>query len=578
MPSDSTIVFCIIAVAAVAMASNRVRFDMVALLVVLALILSGVLTVSESLSGFGSSVVILVAGLLVIGEMLDRTGVARAVGDWILKRGGKSEVQLLVLIMVSAALLGSAMSSTAIVAIFIPIVMRIAAETGLAASRILIPMSYAALISGMLTLIASPPNLVVSAELVEAGQEALGFFSFSLIGLAVLAVATLYMVLVGRHLLPKQAEEATSGRRQRNFLELSAHYRVDEQIEAIRIAAGSPLIGRRIADSGLMENYGIRVLARVRTKSSGRQTIALVAPDMELKPGDILVVVGVPAVIERLIAEQKPTRYTGFERQSRRWSWEIGAAAVMVHPESNLIGRSITEAEIRTRYGLQVIGLRQGGEAIANFETAKLATGDSLLVVGPWSKIEALAAQTHDVVLLEYASEHKDIVPVYKKARLALAILGMMVLLSVLNVAPLVVLVLFAAMVAVTSGCLSAEHAYRSIHWSSLVLVAGMLPLATALQQTGGSDLIVEALLEAVGEADPGVMLTVIFALTATLGLVLSNTASAVLVAPIAITAAQALEVSPYPFAIAVLIAASAAYSTPGSTTRVTTGVETGVE
>ena len=421
-----------------------------------------------------------------------------------------------------------------------------------------------------LTLIASPPNLVVSAELVKSGQQALGFFSFSIIGLAVLAVATLYMVFLGRHLLPSQVEDAEGGARQRSFLELSAQYRVDEQIEAIQITAGSPLLGRRIADARFRIDYGIRVLARVRTKSGRRQTIALVAPDMELRPGDILVIVGDPAQTDRLIADQKLTRYAAFERESRRWAWEIGAATVMVHPESNLIGHSIVETEFRTRYGLQVIGLRQGGEAVADFETAMLATGDSLFVVGPWSRIEALTAQTHDIVLLEYASEHKDIVPVYKKAPLALAILGVMVLLSVLNVAPLVVLVLFAAMVAVTSGCLSTEHAYRSIHWSSLVLVAGMLPLATALQQTGGSDLIVEALLEAVGEADPGVMLTVIFALTATLGLVLSNTASAVLVAPIAITAAQALEVSPYPFAIAVLIAASAAYSTPVSTPVVT--------
>ena len=162
--SNSTFVFCLIGAAAALMASNRVRFDVVALLVVIALILSGTLSVGAALSGFGSSVVILVGGLLVVGEMLDRTGVARAVGDWILKRGGGSETQLLVLIMLSAGLLGSAMSSTAVVAIFIPIVLRVAAETDIASSRILMPMSYAALISGMTTLIASPTNLVVSTD------------------------------------------------------------------------------------------------------------------------------------------------------------------------------------------------------------------------------------------------------------------------------------------------------------------------------------------------------------------------------------------------------------------------------
>ena len=205
MTGEAVFVFALIAVAAALMASNRVRFDVVALLVVVALILSGVLTVGEALAGFGSSVVILVACLLIVGEMLDRTGVARAVGDWILKKGGSNATRLLIVVMAGAALLGSVMSSTAIVAIFIPIVLRIAAETNLNASRMLIPMSYAALISGMLTLIASPPNLVVSEELKVAGYDGFGFFSFTPVGLAVLVVAIVYILFIGRRLLPDEA-------------------------------------------------------------------------------------------------------------------------------------------------------------------------------------------------------------------------------------------------------------------------------------------------------------------------------------------------------------------------------------
>lgn len=576
MLSDSTFVFCLIGVAAILMASNRVRFDLVALLVVVALILSGVLPVGAALAGFGSSVVILVAGLLVVGEMLDRTGVARAVGDWILRRGGKNEIQLLVLIMISAGLLGSAMSSTAVVAIFIPIVLRVAAETGLAASRILIPMSYAALISGMMTLIASPPNLVVSDELVSAGYEGLGFFSFSLIGLAVLGVAVIYVVLVARHLLPGEKEEVSAAPRQRTIQELWARFRVDEHVDALEITPESPLAGLRLEEAALDTNYGIRALTRVRRDRRGREAISVVSSGMELQPGDLLVVTGGPAQHERLLAEQKLKRFAAFQERRQRWLWEIGAAAVMIHPESGLIGRSVTESEFRTHYGLQAIGLRQGGSSVADFEHSKLAAGDGLLLVGPWSKIEALKTQTYDFVVMEIPPEHAEVVPVYKKAPVALMILGAMVLLSVLDLVPLVVCVLGAAIAAVISGCLSAQQAYRSIHWSSLVLVAGMLPLADALQQTGGSALIVEGLLDATGDAGPSVMLTVIFVLTAALGLVLSNTASAVLVAPIAITAAGYLQVSPYPFAIAVLIAASAAFSTPVSTPVVTLVVEPG--
>ena len=207
MTSDAAFVFVLIGVAAVLMASNRVRYDLVALIVVLALVLGNVLTVGQALSGFGSSVVILVACLLVVGEMLQRTGVARSVGDLILKRGGSNETRLMILLMVSAGFLGSVMSSTAVVAIFIPIVLRIAAETGLDKSRLLLPMSYAALISGMLTLIATTPNLVVSDELVAQGYQALGFFSFFPLGVIILAATIALHALVG----PSSARVARTG-------------------------------------------------------------------------------------------------------------------------------------------------------------------------------------------------------------------------------------------------------------------------------------------------------------------------------------------------------------------------------
>ena len=217
MTNEAAFVFAVIAVAALLMASNRVRFDIVALLVVMALMLSGVLSIGEALSGFGSSVVALVAGLLVIGEMLARTGVARAVGDWILKKGGSNETRLLILIMVGAAILGAVMSSTAVVAIFIPIVLRIAADTGLNNQRMLIPMSYAALISGMLTLIATTPNIVVHEELKGAGYTGFGFFSFAPVGIAVLAVAVIYILLIGRRLLSAETRSSLVDKRGRSI-------------------------------------------------------------------------------------------------------------------------------------------------------------------------------------------------------------------------------------------------------------------------------------------------------------------------------------------------------------------------
>lgn len=576
MTGEATFVFVLIGVAAALMASNRVRFDIVALLVVLALMLSGVLTVGEALSGFGSSVVILVAGLLVVGEMLARTGVARAVGDLILKSGGSNETRLLILIMVGAGILGGVMSSTAVVAIFIPIVLRIAANTNLNASRMLIPMSYAALISGMLTLIATTPNIVVHEELQVAGYDGFGFFSFSLVGVATLAVAIGYILLIGRRLLPGEAEQTSVDQRRRSIKELWEDYHLGQSFHQLRIHDHSPLAGMTIADTQLESGYRVRILGILRRAARGEERIAAPARSTELRAQDVLLVSGKPEDTERLLAEQALTRHPGSQRDRQRWLWELGGAPVLIHPESRLIGKSLREAEFRSQYNVHVLGMRRAKQAVADFKDAKLHSSDSLFVVGPWSCIQKLRSQSHDFVVLELPAEYAEIVPSYRRMPAALAILVGMVLLTIFDVVPLVTAVLLAALAAVFTRCLTMEDAYRAIHWSSLVLIAGMLPLADALTATGGTQLVVDGLLSAVGDSGPYVMLSVIFMLTAALGLVLSNTASAVLVAPIAIYAAGALDVSPYPFAVAVVIAASAAYSTPVSTPVVTLVVDPG--
>lgn len=576
MTGEAGFVFALIAVAGGLMASNRVRFDIVALLVVLALMLSGVLSTGEALAGFGSSVVILVAALLVIGEMLDRTGVARAVGDWILKKGGSNETYLLILIMAGAGILGSVMSSTAVVAIFIPIVLRIAAETSLNSSRMLMPMSYAALISGMLTLIATTPNIVVHEELKASGFDGFGFFSFAPVGIAVLVVAIAYMLFIGRRLLPGEVEVTATDQRGRSLLELWKDFDIGENIDRLSINADSPLAGITIAESQLESRYGVRIHGILRRASRGEERIAAPAPGSQLQAQDVLLVIGKPEDNDRLLAEQSLARQATTGRDRQRWLWEMGGASVLIHPESTLIGKSLREAEFRSNYDLHVLGVRRGKEALADFKDVALHSSDSLLVTGPWSRIQTLQSKRHDFVVLEMPSERCEIVPSYRRMPVALGILVGMVLLTIFDVVPLVTAVLMAALAAVFTRCLTMEDAYRAIHWSSLVLIAGMLPLADALNKTGGTQLIVDALLSAMGDASPYMMLSVIFFLTAALGLVLSNTASAVLVAPIAIYTAAALGVSPYPFAVAVLIAASAAYSTPVSTPVVTLVVDPG--
>lgn len=573
MTQDSLFVFGLIGIAAVLMASNRVRYDLVALIVVVALVLGNILTVGQALSGFGSSVVILVACLLVVGEMLERTGVARFVGDLILQKGGSNETRLLILLMVSSAILGSVMSSTAVVAIFIPIVLKIATDTGLNKSRLLLPMSYAALISGMLTLIATTPNLVVSDELVAQGYRALGFFSFFPIGLLILATATVYMLFWGRARLGSVSptQKPKKHKQTRTAMDMWLRYQIEGDANDFWI--GGPVSMDEIRQ---LTEQGAKFVARRRRDKNRERDTVLFRDGMELQRDDVILVTGPIEILDEMASRPDFTRRSATGVRAEDWRDYLGLADVMVHPEASVIGENPADAISHDVRELDTLGVLRRGEPVCDFSEVKIEAGDRLLVLGPWEELDSLIEQRDDFVLLSYPKEREDTVPMLSKFSVAIAILAGMVILSALNIVPITIAVLLAAIAAVLFRTMSAEDAYRSVSLSTLVLIAGMLPLANALELTGGSDLIVKQLLYLVGEANPRVMMGALFLLTAGLGLVLSNTASAVLVAPIAITAAEAQQVSPYPMAITVLIAASAAFSTPVSTPVVTLVVTPG--
>jgi di/tricarboxylate transporter len=566
MSNETIFVFATIAVAAVLFASNRIRLDIVAILVVLALMLSGVLTPGEALAGFGDPVVLLVAGLLVVGEMLDRTGVAQSIGTWIIRTGGSSETRLLVLIMLAAAALSSVMSSTAVVAIFIPIVFKVVAKTGLEASRMLLPMSFAAMISGMLTLIATTPNLVVSAELKYSGFQQLGFFSFLPIGLVVLAVGIVYMLLIGRRLLPG-GQEAPTPDSIRTLQDLKDDFELDHQVRRMRVTAQSPLVGKSIDVSEIKERYNVHALHI--------ETSTIDMPD-EAQVENVLLALGNPADILRFEEEEKLLLLEDSERDRRRMLHEYGAGVVLIHPDCQFIGKSLREMEFCSRYGIHVVGVRRTKKQLADFDNVPLFSGDTLLVAGSWNRIAKLRDEMHDFVLLELPAEFEEVRPAHRRAPIAIGILLGMVLLSASGLVPVVAAVLIAALAAVATRCLTMEDAYRSVSWSSVVLLAGMLPVADALEKTGGTDILVNSVVSGLGSSGPYAMMTLLFFLTAGLSLFLSNTASAVLIAPVAIQSALAMGVSPYPFAIIVLIGASAAFASPVASPVVTLVVEPG--
>lgn len=261
---------------------------------------------------------------------------------------------------------------------------------------------------------------------------------------------------------------------------------------------------------------------------------------------------------------------------SEEWAASVGIADILVHPEARIIGRTVRDYAFRDQFGVDVIGVMRGEERLEAPYATQLKAGDRVMIAGPLENIDAFSDRNHDFVLLRVPKERENMPLVLNKAVTSVSILAGMVVLSISGLVPVVIAVLLAAIAAVLFRTLSPERAFGSVHWSSIVLVAGMLPLADALQQTGGADAVVAALLDFVGEGNPRTMMAMLFGVTAGLGLVLSNTATAVLIAPIAITAAEALGVSPYPFAICVLVAASAAFSTPVSTPVVTLVVAPG--
>jgi di/tricarboxylate transporter len=546
--------------------ANRPRMDVVALLALVALPLAGVVTVPEALAGFSDPNVVLIALLFVVGEGLVRTGIANRIGDFLLRRAGGSEARLIALLMVSVAVLGSVMSSTGVVAIFIPVVLDIAERRQLPPGRLMMPLSMAGLISGMLTLIGTAPNLVVNSALQEAGFAGFTFFSFTPFGVAILAAGVGYMLMARRRLTPVGEGNRQRSRR-RSLMDFVRDYHLAAREHRLRVGGNSPLVGRTLQQLAADERAA-RIVAIERTTGS-RHELLEPRGDSDLRAGDVLLVDFADPVddarvqeLASLKLERLPLRGRYFTDQSR----ELGMVEVLLPPDSELVGRTVIDANFRRRYGLYAIGLRRKRTALeGGVAGERLRAGDVLLLFGRWKDIRALQKHTRDFLVLSLPAEVDQAVPAASRAPYALASLLVMVILMVTGWVPNVLAALLACLLMALGGCLSLDSAYRSIQWPSLILIVGMMPFTTALERTGGVELAVAGLIRVFGDAEPRVLLAVLFTLTAIVGLFISNTATAVLVAPIALTAAHDLSVSPYPFVMTVALAASAAFMTPVS-------------
>lgn len=560
-------VFGLLLACIVAFIANRPRMDVVAMIALVALVLSGTLTLNEALAGFSEPSVILIAAFFIIGEGLVRTGIAYRVGDWLVEKAGNAETRLLALLMLAVAGLGSVMSSTGVVAIFIPVALSVAARMRIAPGRLMMPLSFAGLISGMLTLVATPPNLVVNSELARTGHEGFGFFAFTPVGLLVLVLGIAYMLVARRWLVCQPKENEGANGRRRSLGDLVRDYGLAGRARRLYVNDDSPLVGHTLGEIDLRTRFGANVVG-VERQRHFRPVMLGAGANREIIAGDIILVDFIKAekdlssFCEEMRLQPRIFKGTYFTDQTR----ELGMAEVAIPPGSRLIGKTITQLGFRSQHGLNVVGLRRNLRAVGEgLLEKKLKMGDSLLVTGPWKAIRRLQTNAHDFLVLSLPAEIDEVAPSLRQAPFALFSLAVAVALMISGAVPNVIAALIGCLMMGAFRCIDMDSAYRSIHWQSLILIVGMLPFAVALQKTGGIDLIVGTLLQAVGDGSPRMVMAALFVLTALIGLFISNTATAVLMAPIAIATAQQLGVSPHAFAMTVAVSASAAFMTPVS-------------
>ena len=560
-------VLSLLAIAVVLFATGKVRMDAIALMVIVAFVLSGTLTLNEAFSGFSDPNVILIAALFIIGDGLVRTGVATKMGAWLVSVAGNSETKMLIYLMLTVAGLGAFMSSTGVVAIFIPVVLSVSARMNTSPSRLMMPRSFAGLIIGMMTLVATPPNLVVNSELLREGLHGFSFFSVTPIGLVVLILGIVYMLAVRFMLKTDNGDSARDGRKRSTFRDLIREYHLTGRARRLAIRPGSPMIGQRLDDLKLRERYCANVIGVERWRRF-RRVIVNVNGVSEFRARDVLLIdmsasdVDLRQFCGEQMLEPMVLRGEYFADQAL----DVGMAEVALIPDSEMIGKTVHEIAFRTRFGLNIVGMKRDGKAMdGSVVDEPLQLGDILLVVGNWRQIALLAKRGRDFVVLNMPVEVDDASPAHSQAPHAIFCLVLMVALMLTDEIPNPIAAIIACLLMGKFRCINAESAYKAIHWPSIILIVGMMPFALALQKTGGVDLVVKGLMDVAGGEGPYLMLGCLFMMCAAIGLFISNTATAVLMAPIALAAAKSMGVSPYPFAMVVAMAASAAFMTPVS-------------
>tara|TARA_R110002073_G_scaffold7245_6_gene41361 strand:+ start:15931 stop:17760 length:1830 start_codon:yes stop_codon:yes gene_type:complete len=562
MTTDICIVICILLATIIAFVLDRFRLDVIAFVSLMALLLTGILTPTEATAGFSNSLVLMIVGLFVVGGAILESGVADLAGRWLGRLGGTSTIRLTVTVMLACALLSAFLSSTGTVAVMLPVVLSLCRRAEVSPTKLLIPLAFAASLGGMLTLIGTPPNMVVNQELRDAGLETFGFFSFAPAGILMLTLGIVFMGTVGTRLLPKQRKDAADATQSQGFVsrpELIHSYGVDGQIREIRIPHGSIFAGRTLRELQLRTTFHVNVLA-VSTPGARGPVVRKCNPDTLLQPGDTLFIKSSNEESTANLIREGQMELVASPAELPK---EVHLAELIIPPRSEFVGRTVRDVDFFRVYGAMVLALQDRNKPVrTRTSDTPLGPGDTLLIAANASALKRLRKSRNNVLLVSEQEEQRES-PLTPAARWVVMILiGMLIAMSAGIVAN-VTAVLVAATMMVIAGAFRGSNAYESINWESIVMIASIMPLATALEKTGALDLVVGAIVESPGLTSPRTLLLLLFAVTSLLSQVISNTATSVLIAPLALELAQQLEISPYPLLMGVALAASTAFSTP---------------
>lgn len=559
--SDSTTCFVILAVVVVLFVWNRIPIGIVAIGAALSLYFTGILTLNQTLAGFGDPVVIFIATLFVVSEGLDATGVTTWAGQQLIARVGDSQTRLLVLTMLLVAALTAFISISGAVAALLPMVVVMAIRLGRSPGLLLMPLAFAAHAGSMLLLTGTPVNVIMSEAATEAGEQGFGYFEFALVGIPLLLGTIAIVVLFGPRVLPQRSARSIPPNLSGYARTIRKYYRLPEGLVRLRVESGSPLVGtpRSTLDLGAVPGT---TLVGIHAGGGGPPATDFFEAD------DVLIVRGEAASIRQLAADKllaPRSEPASTNVADSLISGEFGVAEFVIPPRSGSIGLAVFPGMVTSSGDLVILAVQRQGDDLGPSESV-LSAGDTVLVQGTWDALEANEDDSDDLVVNSPELVRRQAVPMGPGAGRAIAVVVAFVALLASGAVPPAVAGLLAACAMILLGVLDVKQAYDSILWTTVVLIAGMIPLSVAITQTGAAEQIAQALVRVVGNAGPQALLIGLVLLTAALGQLISNTATALVVVPIALSAASAMGVSGRPLLMAVNVAAAAAFLTPVAT------------